>query len=76
MPLRRPGKCWQALHQLVYPISTLGLVHYWWLVKKDVTLPLVYGVVLAVLLGINIYYKSQHASTVQPYGHVPAFPTG
>lgn len=49
---------WQLLHQLVYPIAILGVVHYWWLVKKDIREPLIYALVLMVLFGIRIYYRS------------------
>lgn len=48
---------WKPLHQLVYLIAILGVVHFWWLVKKDIREPLFYACVLAVLLGIRIYYK-------------------
>ena len=50
--VRRLGaKQWRALHKLVYLIAPLGILHFWWMVKKDVTEPAVYGVVLAALLG-------------------------
>ena len=45
---------WQRLHRLVYVIAVCGVIHYWWLVKKDVTQPLIYGSVLTVLLGYRI----------------------
>ena len=48
---------WKKLHQLVYVIAILGVVHYWMLVKKDLTEPIYYAVALAVLLGIRVYYK-------------------
>ena len=48
--IRRLGRRWQQLHRLVYVIAILGVVHYLWLVKKDLTEPLVYGSVLALLL--------------------------
>ena len=48
------GAGWQRLHRLVYAIAICGVVHYWWLVKKDVTQPLIYGSVLAVLLGYRL----------------------
>lgn len=41
---------WQRLHRLVYAIAICGVVHYWWLVKKDVTQPVIFSGVLAVLL--------------------------
>ncbi|MEW6415430.1 MAG: protein-methionine-sulfoxide reductase heme-binding subunit MsrQ [Pseudomonadota bacterium] len=52
--MRRLGRNWQRLHRLVYAIALLGVVHYLWLVKKDVTEPLVYGGVLAVLLALRL----------------------
>lgn len=48
--IRRLGRRWQQLHRLVYAISILGVVHYLWLVKKDLTEPLIYGAVLTLLL--------------------------
>ena len=48
--IRRLGRRWQQLHRLVYAIALLGVVHYLWLVKKDLTEPLIYGAVLVFLL--------------------------
>jgi methionine sulfoxide reductase heme-binding subunit len=61
--MRRLGKRWQALHRLVYFIAMLGVVHYWWLVKKDLTLPLIYGVVLLLLLGYRLRFRLNRVST-------------
>ena len=55
--IRRLGKRWQQLHYLVYPIAILGVIHFYWLVKSDITRPAQYGLVLAVLLGFRLYYK-------------------
>jgi sulfoxide reductase heme-binding subunit YedZ len=52
--MRRLGRRWQQLHRLVYPIALLGVVHYLWLVKKDLTEPLIYGTVLVMLLAIRL----------------------
>ncbi|HEV8046184.1 MAG TPA: protein-methionine-sulfoxide reductase heme-binding subunit MsrQ [Terriglobales bacterium] len=51
---RLGGKRWQALHRLIYFSAIAGVIHYWWLVKADIRLPLEYGVILAVLLGYRI----------------------
>ncbi|VAW79445.1 Protein-methionine-sulfoxide reductase heme-binding subunit MsrQ, partial [hydrothermal vent metagenome] len=51
--VRRLGRNWKRLHRLAYIIPLLGVIHYWWLVKADVLEPLVYGVVLAGLLGFR-----------------------
>ncbi|HEX9842704.1 MAG TPA: protein-methionine-sulfoxide reductase heme-binding subunit MsrQ, partial [bacterium] len=44
------GKRWQWLHRLIYVSATAGVIHYIWLVKADLTLPLTYAAILAVLL--------------------------
>jgi sulfoxide reductase heme-binding subunit YedZ len=48
--MRRLGRRWQQLHRLVYVVAMLGVIHYAWLVKKDLTEPLVYGAALVLLL--------------------------
>lgn len=45
---------WQRLHRLVYLTAVAGVVHYYWLVKSDIRLPLMYGAILAVLLGRRV----------------------
>ena len=58
---------WKTLHTLVYPIAILGVLHFWWLVKKDIREPLIYAVILMVLLGIRIYFyhkRSRKAAAV------------
>jgi len=52
--MRRLGRRWQQLHRLVYLIGIGGVVHYWWLVKKDITQPALYALVLALLLGYRL----------------------
>lgn len=52
--MRRLGRRWQRLHRLIYLIALLGVVHYLWLVKKDLTEPLIYGGVLALLLALRL----------------------
>ena len=48
--LRRLGPRWKRLHQLVYPIAILGVLHYLWLVKADLLEPGIYAAILAALL--------------------------
>jgi sulfoxide reductase heme-binding subunit YedZ len=57
MMRRLGGRAWQRLHYLVYPIATLGVIHYWWLVKKDVTQPMLFASGLAILLGFRILHR-------------------
>ena len=56
---------WQRLHRLVYVIATCGVIHYWWLVKKDITQPLIYGSVLGVLLGFRVVKALRRRSTAR-----------
>lgn len=56
---RRMGKRWQLLHNMAYVIGILGIWHYWWQVKKDITEPLIYAGILFVLLTARVicYWK-------------------
>lgn len=58
--IKRLKTKWKTLHQAVYLIAILAVLHFWWLVKKDVTEPFYYAAVLMLLLGVRIYYKSIH----------------
>jgi len=58
---RLGGKRWQRLHRLVYVAAAAGVLHYFWLVKKDVTFPLAYGAVLLVLLGSRLWLRPKRA---------------
>jgi sulfoxide reductase heme-binding subunit YedZ len=52
---RRMGRRWIRLHQLIYPVALLGVWHFWWQVKKDVRVPLLYACGLALLLGYRLW---------------------
>lgn len=52
---RLGGKNWQKLHYLIYPTAILGIIHFWWIQKSDLSYPFLFGAVLAVLLGYRIY---------------------
>ncbi|MBL8248589.1 MAG: sulfoxide reductase heme-binding subunit YedZ, partial [Candidatus Competibacter sp.] len=54
--IKRLGRNWQRLHRLVYVIGVLGVLHYLWLVKADLTEPLIYAGVLTVLLGYRLWW--------------------
>lgn len=41
---------WQRLHRLIYFAALAGVIHYYWLVKSDVRLPLMYGAILGILM--------------------------
>ena len=54
---RLGGRNWNRLHRLVYLTGVLGPLHYWWLVKADVSRPLTYAAIVAVLLGARLFAK-------------------
>ena len=51
---RLGGKRWQRLHRLVYFAAGAGVLHYLWLVKKDLTAPIYYAACLAILLAVRL----------------------
>jgi sulfoxide reductase heme-binding subunit YedZ len=56
MVRRLGGKRWQLLHRLVYFSAIAGVIHYYWLVKIDETIPIRFAVVVGILLGYRILY--------------------
>jgi methionine sulfoxide reductase heme-binding subunit len=54
MVKRLGARRWQVLHRLVYVIGPLAVLHFWWMVKRDLTEPIIYAVILAILLGYRI----------------------
>jgi sulfoxide reductase heme-binding subunit YedZ len=52
---RLGGKRWQMLHRAIYLSAIAGVVHYFWLVKSDIHLPLEYAAVIFILLGWRVY---------------------
>jgi len=57
--MRRLGKRWGQLHQLVYVIAVFGILHYLWLVKADYLLPLIHAAILLALLLMRVWYQRQ-----------------
>ncbi|MCC6610410.1 MAG: sulfoxide reductase heme-binding subunit YedZ [Burkholderiales bacterium] len=67
---------WRALHRLVYPIAMLGVLHFWWMVKRDVTEPAIYGVVLALLLAHRLVHAWREARSGRATGAHAVRPDG
>ena len=63
---RLGGKRWQWLHRLIYLIAPLGILHFWWMKagKNNFTEPVIFGVIVAVLLGMRIYWSRRKAVAV------------
>lgn len=64
--IRRLGRRWSTLHMAIYPIVTLGVLHYWWLVKRDVTQPAIYAAIIAVLLGFRLAWRVRTRGAAGP----------
>jgi len=46
---RLGGQRWRRLHRLIFVVCVLGVIHFWMGVKKDITDPLIYASIFAVL---------------------------
>ena len=68
---RLGGKRWQRLHRLIYPATAAGVVHYFWLVKKDVTDPVYWAAALLVVLALRLVKRP-----ARRLGPVPLSPEG
>ena len=51
-------KRWKALHRAVYVVAVLGVIHFLLLVKADRTQPMIYGAILAILLGYRAWARA------------------
>jgi sulfoxide reductase heme-binding subunit YedZ len=52
--MKRLGKNWKRLHRMVYLAGVFVIVHYVWLVKSDIRVPLIYGAVLLLFLLVRV----------------------
>ena len=59
--MRKLGRRWAQLHRVVYLIAVLGVLHFIWLVKKDLTEPLIFAGVLGVLLAVRVGFWTKRA---------------
>ncbi|HJQ66648.1 MAG TPA: hypothetical protein VJ816_09740, partial [Gemmatimonadales bacterium] len=59
--IRRLGKKWKQLHQLIYVAAALGVLHYLWVIKGDRPTAVYYGLVLVALLAIRALPRSRGA---------------
>lgn len=59
--VRRLGKNWRRLHRLVYVAGVLAVVHLVWIVRTDLSQALVYGAILAALLGWRMFSARSRA---------------
>jgi sulfoxide reductase heme-binding subunit YedZ len=69
---RLGGRRWNLLHKLVYVSATLGVLHYWWKVKLDVTNPMFYASIVGVLLGWRVVNAMAKRNAARAGRAVPA----
>jgi sulfoxide reductase heme-binding subunit YedZ len=62
---RLGGKRWQWIHRLIYVIAPLAILHFWWMKegKNDFAEPIVFGVIVAILLGARLVWSRTKART-------------
>jgi methionine sulfoxide reductase heme-binding subunit len=61
---RLGGKRWQKLHRLIYITAIAGVIHYYWLVKSDIRLPVFYGFLVAIELTSRLIVRKPAKKTV------------
>ena len=49
--MRKLGRRWRKLHRIIYPVSILTILHFYWLVKLDLLRPTIFALCLFLLLG-------------------------
>jgi len=57
--IRKLKRRWQSLHRLAYVAAIGGVIHFWWLVKADITLPRRWAAGLVFLLGIRLWWAAR-----------------
>jgi len=62
---RLGGKRWQQLHMAIYITGILGVIHFYWRVKSDITEPLIYAVLLSTLFLFRIWNKFRTPAVVR-----------
>jgi len=62
--MKRLGKGWKRLHFLIYPIAIFAVIHFFWMVKLDISEPIIYALILAVLLSERLIPLLKKQGTV------------
>lgn len=53
--VRRLGRRWTTLHQLIYVAGALGVLHFMWLIKGDRPTAVYYALILVALLVVRVW---------------------
>jgi sulfoxide reductase heme-binding subunit YedZ len=57
--IRKLGRRWQSLHRLVYVAGILAVIHFWWLVKADITEPRRWALAIGSLLLFRVWWANR-----------------
>lgn len=63
--IKKMGKKWKRMHQAIYLVIGLACLHFIWLVKSDITEPLIYtgiGLTLLLIRIINYYHGQRNVN--------------
>jgi sulfoxide reductase heme-binding subunit YedZ len=66
--IKRLGRRWAQLHRLIYLIAPLAILHYWWMKagKHNFEQPIIWGLVVAVLLGLRVVWGMNRTRSPAP----------
>lgn len=53
--VRKLGKRWKPLHRLIYLAAVLAIIHLLWILRTDIGPAVIYGSIVALLLGYRLY---------------------
>ncbi|MDH5423797.1 MAG: sulfoxide reductase heme-binding subunit YedZ [Gammaproteobacteria bacterium] len=61
--MKRLKRRWKTLHQMIYPISLMAVVHYFWMTRADFRQPVIIAIILSGLLAYRlfVYFKKQQS---------------
>lgn len=63
--VRKLGHNWKRLHRMVYVASVLAVVHLLWILRTNVGEAVLYGSIVAVLLGYRLMHKFKPGRTLR-----------
>jgi len=63
---RLGGQRWAQLHRLTYYITIGGVLHYYIIVKSDITYPLIFAIIVAVLLAYRVMMSLKKPEVLHP----------
>jgi sulfoxide reductase heme-binding subunit YedZ len=63
---RLGGSRWRTLHRLAYVAAAGGVLHFLWLVKADISRPLLFASLLIILLAVRLRRPTSQARPSEP----------